>query len=129
MTEGTRATLIGSHLETRIDRRWRVKRGRSGAYGVYKVIRKAVTARDPLHSVNTFVDEGVAFLERHPDLRENDFTASVGGVLWGALRALMECDFCPGHFRVPVAWEKVADEPGDYIYCPNCQRLWEKRKS
>ncbi len=127
MSAKSRAGSIEPHLTARMPHRWRVLRGRSGAYGVYKIINAAAPVRDPLHSVNTFVDEGMAFLDRHPDLRENDTLSSIGGLYWGLLRSLMECDFCPGHFRFPVAWEKVSNTPGDFIYCPNCQRLWEHK--
>jgi len=71
---------------------------------------------DPLHSVHTVVDEGNAFNARHPDL--NNTQASLGGLVWGMMRALYECPTCPGKYRVPT----VADP--NVIVCTNCGGVW-----
>ena len=67
------------------------------------------------NSVDTFLQEGKAFAERHPD------TPEIGGWAWGLLRAVMECPNCPGHFRVPLDkdWKRIA--------CPNCKNVWERK--
>jgi hypothetical protein len=80
--------------------------------------------KENLHSVGTFVDEGQAFIDRHPDLNEEQ--ATMGGVMWGLLRAIMECDNCPGHYRVPL--DKDWDLPGGRLYCANCGGVWTRRK-
>jgi hypothetical protein len=77
---------------------------------------------DDLHSVNTTVDEGLAFIQRHPDL--NDTQKATGGLMWGLLRAVMECPNCPGEFRVPLDIEW--DRPGGRIACPRCQGVWTR---
>lgn len=57
-------------------------------------------------ATDTVVDEGNAFLERHPDIQ-------------------MECPNCPGQFRVPI--DKDWDRPGGRIYCHTCKGVWIKQ--
>ena len=68
-----------------------------------------------LHPVNVICDEGTAFLHRHPEL--NDTHKSVGGLLYGFLRAVAECPDCPGVFRVsPDGWQTLV--------CRQCGGVW-----
>ena len=69
-----------------------------------------------LHAVNIVCDEGTAFLHRHPEL--NDTHKSVGGLVYGLLRALAECPDCPpGVFRVsPDGWQTLV--------CRQCRGVW-----
>ncbi|MFH0901312.1 MAG: hypothetical protein V2A73_11855 [Pseudomonadota bacterium] len=71
-------------------------------------------------SIDTFVDEGIAFTERHRN--EPGFVQSVGGLTWGFMRALAECPDCgKGVYRRPVGPD------GDrwaLLRCPQCQRVW-----
>jgi hypothetical protein len=82
----------------------------------------------------TFVDHAIAFGARNPNL--NDTQSALGGLMIGALRALLECDCAPGIFRLPVM-PKPDGEPGvwvveppfgemRYLYCKNCGRFWEQ---
>jgi hypothetical protein len=78
---------------------------------------------DSVDSVATVLREGRTFLDRHPDIA-NGPAATLGGLTWGILRAVMECDNCPGVYRVPVS-----GYPGgvDAITCPSCGGVWVHR--
>ncbi len=72
--------------------------------------------RTDLHSVNTFTDEAMGFLDRHPALDAQQ--QSFGGVVWGFMRAIAECPDCPGKFRVPL------DDDWHQLYCTSCEHVW-----
>ena len=71
-------------------------------------------------SVATFVREGDAFVKRHKgDVGQE--AAGVGGLFWGAMRAVAECPNCPDVYRIPIGpepdrWQRLA--------CPSCHRQW-----
>lgn len=82
--------------------------------------------------VATVVREGQAFLDRL-DLPKNKAlparqveAATFGAWAWGCLRALYECDNCPGSYRVPLgklAAERFGVECNsdeDILKCPAC---------
>jgi hypothetical protein len=71
--------------------------------------------RPDFHSVNTFVDEALAFIRRH---KLEGQQATMGGLAWGALRALAECPNCPGTFRIPL------DADWSVLFCGKCQAFW-----
>lgn len=75
---------------------------------------------DDLHITNVVVDEAKGFMDRHPDLNETQ--SGWGGMSFGLLRALMECDNCPGRYRVPL--DKEWDSPGGRLYCAHCGGVW-----
>ncbi len=78
---------------------------------------------EDLHSVNTVVDEGNAFIDRMPeDLRNDSRATTWGGLVWGVMRALAECPRCPGHFRVPC---KGHEDTWKFMACTNCGGIWE----
>ena len=72
---------------------------------------------DPLRSVHTVIEEGLAFDARHPDLRDNPFRGT-GMLLYGLLRSVAECPACPGVFRVP------SDATWTHLDCPQCHQRW-----
>lgn len=74
---------------------------------------------DKTHT-DTFVDNAIAFTDRHPDLNETQ--KAIGGTWYGILRALFECPNCPGMYRIPLD-EHWAD-PGGRLYCRNCGETW-----
>src|SRR5690349_18578886 len=71
----------------------------------------------------TVVREGRAFLDRHPDIADGP-AATLGGLTWGILRAVMECDNCPGVYRVPISGGAGGY---DAITCPSCGGVWVYR--
>lgn len=69
--------------------------------------------------VKTFVEYGSEFVDKHQAELGNT-AATWGGMVMGLLRALYECDYCPGVFRVHID-DKT-------IRCPKCGRVWEIRE-
>jgi len=89
---------------------------------------------DDLHSVHTFVDHAIDFERRHQD-ELNSAGMALGGALIGSLRAILECENCPGHYRIPIMrdpdnTEKWIAEPPfgsmNDLYCPNCHQFWTR---
>jgi hypothetical protein len=68
-------------------------------------------------SLETFSREGNAFVSRHPEF--NDAQATYGGLIWGFMRAIMECPNCPGHYRIP------RDKEYKTLYSPCCGAYWD----
>lgn len=74
---------------------------------------------------DTFIDEALAFTERHRDLDPQQH--SFGGLVWGMLRAIAECPNDPGVFRVPVDADGKQLGPlanWAYLACPKCGGVW-----
>lgn len=80
---------------------------------------------DAIDPVTTAVREGRSFLDRHPDIASGP-AAMLGGLTWGILRAVMECDNCPGVYRVPVVRDGTS-AGYDAITCPSCGGVWVHR--
>jgi len=74
---------------------------------------------DEFHAVGTFTRYGDDFARRHDD-GLGTTAACMGGVAVGMMRALLECDDCPGTFRRPL------DPDWTRLYCPSCHGVWEK---
>jgi hypothetical protein len=68
--------------------------------------------------VGVFVDEGLAFDRRHPELDET--RRAWGALAWGLMRALAACPDCPGVFRQPI------DGDWNRLLCPRCGGLWTR---
>ena len=73
---------------------------------------------DDMHYVNTCVDEGNAFVRKHPEL--NDAQATMGAWAWGLWHALLECPNCPGVFRRP----RMTTLGVEVLWCPQCEGQW-----
>ena len=71
-----------------------------------------------LDHTRTCLDEGNAFIARHPEL--NGTQQTIGGLTWGLLRALMECPNCPGVFRRP----RQTVEGIEVLWCSSCGGQW-----
>jgi hypothetical protein len=79
-------------------------------------------------SVDTFVDEAQGFIHRN---NLEGPQATFGGLAWGFLRAVLECDHCPGVFRVPLDENRkqagfTRESEWRHLYCPNCTGVWTK---
>jgi hypothetical protein len=75
--------------------------------------------------VNTCVDEGLAFDQRHRD-DLNKAQRAMGALTWGLWRALAECPICgKGHFRVPCEGLDAHDQPFEGWYCHMCKNAWK----
>ena len=72
-----------------------------------------------MHGVKTFVDEAQGFINRN-NLNDSPVAATLGGMFWGMLRAVVECPNCPGHYRTPVMVEGE-----EYCHCANCDGWWK----
>jgi len=78
-----------------------------------------------MSEVDTFVDEGTAFVKRHRD--EVGETAAIqGGFIWGLMRAVAECPRCPSVIRNPVG-ARYGRSHWDLLHCPQCDGTWEHR--
>ena len=75
-------------------------------------------ATEDFHSVKVFADYGGRFYSSHQDL--GHVAASWGGMLMGAMRAILECPDHPGKFRIPQ------DDNWDVIVCPECG-VWTRK--
>lgn len=74
--------------------------------------------------VNTCIDEGLAFDERHRN-ELNGAQRGIGALTWGLWRALAECPACgKGHYRVPCSGEDAHGEPFEGWYCHTCKQAW-----
>lgn len=69
-------------------------------------------------SVATFTREGLAYIERHPEL--NEIQKAVGGMAWGMFRAVLECPDHDGAYRVPLDREWVR------LVCPVDGAVWDR---
>ena len=71
--------------------------------------------------VATFIKYGSEFVDKHePEV--GPAAATYGGLTIGFMRAILECDYCPGVFRIPQ------DEDWNELYCPSCGRVWKKKE-
>lgn len=68
------------------------------------------------------VDEGAAFLARHPDLPEA--VRPIGALTWGLWRALYAC---PAGCAATMAPADGLEAEARYWRCPTCGGVWERR--